>query len=274
MIREIDKFPVQYNRQYLFQIDSYRESKAVISEKVTDDIQDAIGFMLNINSLMPYKNDKLESFIEAFEHRYEGQEIPLLEALDPDVGIGYPIKTVVHELDSLIEDISYPITNISSYRLSPVEILIIRKTFEQVRYRRDAELLEIELSKRDFNQFKTIDPKCLPPTCKVMLKIKYDNLHNSYTYYIKLIEGPTATNFLSRFCYLNDEIEDIVGQICDKEKEILKDNGILAEIVHLPQSRIGNIAYRPILRDIEIHLLYLQLIISQYFASNKSEIWS
>lgn len=255
LIDLIRTFPVQYNRKYLFQTDSYREANAILSNKVVNDIQEVVNFTLKINSLMPYKNERLDDFIEAFENRYERQEVSLQEVLDPDIGIGYPTKMIVHDFDPLIEDIVYPNTDIDSYRLSYIETLIIRKLFEQEKWDNGDTIPEVELSERDFKEFKRINPEDLSPTCKVLLKIKYDNMCNNYTYYIKSMEGPTATNYISRFSYLNDGVENIVERICKKEKDILYDKGILAEIVHLPQSRIGNIAYRPILRDLEIHYL-------------------
>ena len=63
--------------------------------------------------------------------------------------------------------------------------------------------------------------------------------------------GVSAANLLSRFAHLDTEIEKLVKDISRKESELVAD-GILAEIVHLPGSRVGNILSRPHLREYEI----------------------
>lgn len=69
--------------------------------------------------------------------------------------------------------------------------------------------------------------------------------------FIKSIGGDSAANLLSRFAHLDSEMEELVKNISKKENELVTD-GILAEIVHLPGSRVGNILSRPHIREHEI----------------------
>ncbi len=255
-IRLINKFPIDYDKQTLLQTDAYRESKAAISTEVVEEMKDTIEFILRICNSLEYKNLRLEEFIKEFEDRYGEQEIPILEALDPDIGIGYPVRTVVPDINPLLEGISFPISKEDSYNLSSIQSIILRKYYDQLKNGERNEAVEIVLSDKDFegdNGF--VETRILSPTCKMMLNIMYDHTSHKYTYYIKTLGGPTATNYLSRFSYLNSEISKFVEEISIKEQELTRDNGVIAEIVHLPQSRIGNIAYRPCFRDLEIHYL-------------------
>lgn len=66
--------------------------------------------------------------------------------------------------------------------------------------------------------------------------------------------GVSAGNLLGRFCHLDPAIHALVRSITKKEQE-LKPDVICAEIVHLPEARIGNILSRPVLREYEIPYL-------------------
>lgn len=99
-----------------------------------------------------------------------------------------------------------------------------------------------------------IDSQKLPLTCNVMFQIINDDTSNDGRYLVKTVGGATAASLFGRFCYLDKEILDLTNDICKKEQELIAE-GIIAEIVHLPDTRIGNIAFRPVLRDLEIHYL-------------------
>lgn len=67
------------------------------------------------------------------------------------------------------------------------------------------------------------------------------------------IEGVTnsATSMIGRFCSTSPSIEALARQIADEEQKQCGDS-VLAEIVHLPRPRLGNITARPVLRMYEI----------------------
>jgi thiopeptide-type bacteriocin biosynthesis protein len=66
--------------------------------------------------------------------------------------------------------------------------------------------------------------------------------------------GPSGARLLGRFCHadetLRQEVEDHL-----RTEESLRPDAVFAEIVHLPQGRIGNVLARPILRAYEIPYL-------------------
>lgn len=71
---------------------------------------------------------------------------------------------------------------------------------------------------------------------------------------LKSLSGTCAANLMARFSHTDSQISDMVRQIANKEQQLMPDV-ILAEIAHIPDSRVGNILSRPHIRDYEI--LYL-----------------
>lgn len=67
-------------------------------------------------------------------------------------------------------------------------------------------------------------------------------------------DGPSCSTLLGRFCCGDARLQDKVKRALDREQAFYAEQ-IIAEIIHLPQSRIGNIIMRPKLRPYEIPLL-------------------
>src|SRR5262249_7807967 len=66
--------------------------------------------------------------------------------------------------------------------------------------------------------------------------------------------GPSGAPFLGRFCHADPELHRQVAEHLRAE-EALEPEAVFAEIVHLPEGRVGNILARPTLRAYEIPYL-------------------
>src|SRR4029077_12218322 len=68
------------------------------------------------------------------------------------------------------------------------------------------------------------------------------------------VSGPAGASLLGRFCHADP---DLLANVCAhlREEEALDPDGIFAEVVHLPEGRLGNILLRPVLRRYEISYL-------------------
>ena len=102
----------------------------------------------------------------------------------------------------------------------------------------------------------------------------WDNLPESFSTWFEVIKingeekillgasgASSAANVLARFSYGNESIYNLVKQIIEKESKVT--NKTFAEIVHLPESRVGNVIMRPNFREFEIPYLSNSLISSQ-----------
>src|SRR5262249_36952806 len=66
--------------------------------------------------------------------------------------------------------------------------------------------------------------------------------------------GPSGARLLGRFCHADPELHEHVEQHLRAE-EALEPDAVFAEVVHLPEGRLGNILARPVLRPYEIPYL-------------------
>ena len=68
------------------------------------------------------------------------------------------------------------------------------------------------------------------------------------------VGGPSGANLLGRFCHGDPDLHANVAEHL-REEEALDPDALFAEVVHLPEGRLGNVLLRPLLRRGEIPYL-------------------
>lgn len=200
----------------------------------------------------------LKHFIERFVKRYEDREIPMLDVLDPDTGIGYgQSPTDYRKGDEVMRELRFPGTASQKnedncfYRDWLLEKYI---TSVEERSR------EIVLRAKDLDQLEqSITPdKSIPPTSYAignLLKKETGNTgEGAFRLHLHGLVGSSAITLMSRFGYLSDELLSNLKFISNMEQEAYPD-ALIAEVVHLPDTRSGNVLQRPYSRAYEIPLL-------------------
>lgn len=218
-----------------------------MGKEVLDELQLAMAFLNKITP--PNEKNALSDFKEAFYSRYESREVPLMEALDPELGLGYPVNNIRNDPSPLIDDLIFPPSKEhESFVQYPFQTILHQKAMACITQQKD----EIVLTDEDVKNF-TLQWNDLPPTLYTVLQIIRANPRDIL---IKLnfFCGSSGANLLARFAHTDPRILNYVKEIADKEQSLMSD-AIIADIVHLPESRIGNIVCRPHVRDYEI--LYL-----------------
>lgn len=228
----------------LFQTDLYRKGKeATLDASIQKSLSDAISFL---DKFSPgAENANLKKFKENFYNQYEHAELPLLQVLDTETGIGYTGKDSAG-VNKLLDDLFIPGKQPSSY---------------DIKWNRQQDTLQSRLLKATReNQYvvtfsdedvkdSTNSSVALPDSLPIMFRVV-----DAENIYLQSCGGSSAANLLGRFAHGDAKIHDIIKTITAHEQEI-NSNKILAEIVHLPESRIGNILLRPVLRNYEIPYL-------------------
>ena len=227
---------VGYDPKYLFQTDMFKPvHRAQVDEKTVSRIVRLIDFLAKITP--PNEHPTLQNFIQAFQSRYEEAEVPLAVALDGELGLGYPVSSGSGDVNPLINDLVFPgrYSNTVTVTQTPADRILFEKYIENARKEGHVVLLEDK-------DFEKLDYKHqFPDTIAVMCSLLDNDLIN-----IKI--GRRS------MCHIDESIMALVKEIADFEQRQTPDV-IFAEISHLPESRIGNIASRPVFREHTLHYL-------------------
>lgn len=253
--QQLKYFLPELSETNLFQTDLYKKT---LTNSLNLNIQEELGRAIQfLNKITPPKNNSnLEEFKKKFYERYEDYEVPLLVALDTETGVGYPVKinTGINELveDVFASDNSNTASDIKWDMLQSYLLKLINdcnKSNKKV----------IRVNEDDFKDINFLDTN-LPHTMSVMFKV-LDSVSNKIE--ITSIGGNSAINLLGRFANGNNELSKIVLGLAEFEQLQMPDR-IIAEIVHLPESRTGNILSRPNFRAYEIPYLAKSSVPADY----------
>jgi len=240
----VKQINIPYEEQFLFQVDMTREaSVAYLGNDVIEELKSTMTFLNRIQ--VSRKNDLLERFCQDFYQRYEEKEVPLMEALDSELGVGYPSRSNDGDLTPLIDD--FALIQEEEERVS------YSNKFHTILYSKAMECLalnrqEILLIDNDFKDF-SLHWNDLYPTIFTLFEI-IRAVPDDVLIKLNFFSGSGA-NLLARFAHADEKIDAFVKEITEKEQS-LTPNVVLAEIVHLPEARISNVLFRPHIRDYEI----------------------
>jgi hypothetical protein len=244
---EVKKLNVNYEQNHLFQADLYFDQLTELPYFWKKELKRGISILNKITEVN--ENSYLNKFKKAFYERFENEEIQLTFALDTEVGIGYRQDMRTTGIHPYIEDIFIPPAKEKQkfeIKLNTFQIRLNQKLQEALL---EQQIL-IKFMDEDFKDFEE-NWEDLPETMSFMTEIiSEDGQEKLYLNHGSAIAG----KLLGRFCSEKSDIWKFAKDISLKEKE-LNPNKILAEIVHLPESRIGNILRRPAIRDFEIPYL-------------------
>ncbi len=259
-IEEIIKtIGVDYEQKYLFQTDLYFENQLRLAYKWKRELKKGISFLNKITQL---NNEEtfLEKFKKAFYERFESEEVPLAFALDTEIGIGYRQGEQTKGIHPYIEDLQLPNSNKkqnTEIKLNTFQTILSQKLQNAILENK----YYISLYDNDFPEFKE-NWNDLPDTLYFMTEIVTQN--NQQKLFLDFGSG-NAGRLFARFCSEKSNLKQLVKKISEKQEQ-LKSEKILAEIIHLPEARIGNVIRRPQIRKYEIPYLAKSLL------SNENQI--
>lgn len=208
-----------------------------------------------LHRMMPPKGFRLGEFREAFEERYGLREVPLVEALDEEAGIGYPAWTGEDSLTApLLAGVRFPDAEAGTARWGPREEHLLRLLSSALSAGSD----EIVLSDRDVDALSVRDRAPLPGALTAAVRLAAPSVEaldrGDFRLSFEAASGPSGAHYLGRFCHADPELRRAVDEHL-KAEEALDPEAVFAEIVHLPEGRMGNIVTRPPFRGFEIPFL-------------------
>ncbi|MDQ4024104.1 MAG: lantibiotic dehydratase family protein [Actinomycetota bacterium] len=244
--------PVEPSR--LFQVDMVKPAVALsLGPRVVEEVARAVQILHRISGRRD-REDALGRFRNAFRDRYGDREAPLLEVLDEELGIGFdPSATPSAEASPLLAGLPFatPRDDLAPWRWR--DQFLLGKVVEAARAGRD----EIALTAQDVQEL-AIDPLPLPEAFSAGVTIAAaSETHvdrGEFRLLFQGLYGPSGGRLIGRFCHADPEQHAVLKEHLDQE-EALHPGVAYAEIVHLPEGRLGNILLRPVLRSYEIPYL-------------------
>jgi len=253
LIETLKQWGTDFEIKYMFQADMVLQpQKNTLSKSTLRALRKA---MILLNKLTPpNRNTPLKNFKSGFEERFEEREMSLSKVLDVEIGIGFIQDQDSGDVSSLIDDLFFPDKQEPQDQLpwSPVLALLQKKLITCL----NRQETTLQLQAADFDQFEE-NWDDLPDTMSTMIEIV--RLDGEEKFLMSNVGGSSAANLLGRFCYGDNDLLNFTKEIITMETEMNPDK-ILAEIVHLPESRVGNILARPSFRDYEIPYLAKSLV--------------
>lgn len=232
-----------------FHIDSYKSYEEFkIDSEIKTKLLHLLHYLKNLNAGARDASEDMELFKKKFLERYDSQAVLLVNVMDNDFGIGYPVNKRSNSA-FLVDDIPFHV----KVRDSNITIDAREKWLLTVlKDHRNKDAYVIDLDKQKIHSYNDDESfRDIPATFSAMFRLVDSELK---TIFFEGFFGPSGASVLGRFAHGNEEIEKIIGKVIVAEEEVL-DNCILAEIVHMPDNRVTNIIKHPPFRKYEIPYL-------------------
>ncbi len=249
LAKTLEPLPAPVEVARLFQVDLVKPvAEAALGPALLDEMSRVVELLTQISP-----NDGggglLKRFADAFTERYEANEVPLLVALDEESGVGLGQSNRASPEDSpLLAGLGIGARALDEGTpLRERDIFLFGKALAAARSR-----APWNLSDEDLTALKAERPTHMPSSFAVFAGLGKDA--GGLRMHLHSASGPSAANLLGRFCHGDPRLTHLVRDHLRKE-EAFDADAIFAEIVHLPEGRVGNVLLRPLLRDYEITYL-------------------
>lgn len=253
--------PLKFRDKDLFRINLEKTAtniniKATIVREITQQALEL--FSVTTPSTPP----GLLAFIQKFASRYEGMEVPLLTALDPNLGIGYAGVTSDGAVN--YSPLTAGVAFSQKTQLKPVHsrvyrMAMLRKKAMHTYLNTKQRIVSIDEDIADW--IKDSNPQLEARTIVSsyifgsLLAKNADALdRGDYKFKANQLNAPYAAKLIARFCPLNSKIHAKVEELTNNEQSV-NGNLVLAEVLHIPDSKYADISLFPPLRKYEIPYL-------------------
>jgi len=270
---ELSTLPAPVELPRLFQIDLVKPApEARLGGLVLDEIERGVELLRRLSDAR--EPEALTAFTAAFSARYEQREVPLCEALDEEAGVGF--ASLGTEPSPLFDGVVFPPSPSAAAPPDERMSILLRGLASALR----VGSREWILDENDLRDLTRKTAATLPDAFAVVCKIiaASDSAVAQGEFRVALLEagGPSGAKLLGRFCQGD---EALAGEVANhlRAEEALRPGAVFAEIVHLPEGRVGNVICRPVLREVEIPYLgrsgapaERQLLVSDLLVSVRS----
>jgi thiopeptide-type bacteriocin biosynthesis protein len=257
----LDTLPIPTELSRLFQVDMIKPMEfGQLGSSVALEIVRGLRALYSI-AYSPSPSSAIDEFRDALVQRYGDQWVPLLEALDEESGIGFQRSRDPRLEDApLLHGLNMPgaggRTISAAVRWTRRDQFLLERTMDAAAARTSV----VQLTDDDLAQIRPGDsaPRPLPDAFVVAADIAATSCagadQGDFKVWLRVANGPSGARMLGRFCHAERALEAEVRSHL-MEEESRRPEAVFAEIVHLPEGRLGNVISRPVLRKYEIPYL-------------------
>ncbi|MDQ4124478.1 MAG: lantibiotic dehydratase, partial [Actinomycetota bacterium] len=249
----VEGLPAEASESSFFQTDMVTAlDGATLGPKVVEEVLRATAA---VQRFAGKSTGSLDRWRNEFVARYETREVPLVEALDEESGIGFlPSTSPGSDASPLVRGLVWPQSADDSGSLGPRFAHLMRRLLDCVA-RGDRELV---LEDPDIDALAAREQNDTPDAFAALVTIAARSAEavdrGDFRLLLHGASGPSGARLMGRFCHADPAMDDAVREHVAAE-EALRPEIAFAEIVHLPEGRSGNILARPVLRPYEIPFL-------------------
>ena len=244
----LNSIGIKNHKKNILQTDLLKgKTSNTLDKNIFKDFKKVLSTVFQIGA--PDNIDSLENFKKEFTARYDQQEIPVLLALDPLSGINYPLHSD-NDNPALTDGIQFKSENTTNVIQGSLKWnqFLGEKLINALKNNENV----IQITQEEVSPFSE-ENKNIPFSMSSLAHI-YEDEEGKPVIFHKFSDGPSSSTYLGRFCHMDEHLEKLVQEAL-VEEESFYDGQIIAEVVHNPQPRVGNITIRPHLRKYEIPII-------------------
>jgi lantibiotic biosynthesis protein len=246
--------PAQPDLSRLVQVDLVKPAQeATLGSRVISEITRGVRILHQLAP--PPGPGGLARFREEFSKRYQTREVPLVEALDEELGIGFERSgSPLAEAAPLLAGLPFGAGDPEAMPWTRRDALLLGKLAHALAEGAG----EIALEASDLEALASPQRRPLPDAFYVVATVAAESdraiAQGAFRVLLQGVDGPPGALMLGRFCHADQTLHEFVRAHLHAE-EACRPEQLFAEIVHLPDGRTGNILCRPVLREYEIPYL-------------------
>lgn len=242
---------IEENKNYL-QVDlNLAEDDMKLNSCIAKDLTEVAGILCILSS--QYNNpENIDQYRNEFIGKYgEEREVPVLELIDLDKGLGFPA------------DYTVPFSNKQLYRTElnkntlKLQESLLCKVIKAINNKENA----VSITDEDIEQvsIENLDFKNIPKSLELNVYVKANSQEDIDNGNYELFLGPnigsdSAGKTFGRFSdILSKQVNNKINEINELEKKELGEDKVFAQLIFAPnKGSIGNICLSPNVRDYEI----------------------
>lgn len=242
---ENDVYNVQVKN--VFQVDSFRPTiHSTLDNNIAKSIAKGIEILNKLSRKS--KDTDIDVFKRKFIEKYQDQYVPIMEALDYEIGINYSSASTYDNTPLLKQLNFHQSSSVMKLEWDEIDRFLLRKLLDANQFHKS----EVCLTGDDLKRFES-NWQHVPFTFSVLVSAV--NLDDRVGDFINVLgaAGSSAVNLISRFTHLDASIGKLADEIIEKE---VSQEHITAEILYVPDyTRAGNILQKRFERSYEIPFL-------------------